>query len=513
MTARDTADVAVIGTGVAGLATAHALLSRGLTVTVIGPRPGRVPGQASAAAGAMLSLFSEADAGQPPDRIELEVRHRLKAFARYPAWLDQLSGHSGHPEVPLAPGTWVVATDTERDHLETIAGAARAAAHPAELHDQAAVDGLQPSTRPAAALWLPSEPSVDITRLLSTLAAAVVRHPRARWHVAPATDVDLSAVEVRVHCADHHHVTCAQTVLAAGIGIPGLLGERGRDLDVPPILAGRGVSLLIDTSTPAIQHTVRTPNSAFACGTHLVPRTTTGTVYLGATNRLTLDPVLSGGALLDEIATVIRDAARVLDHRLGAASLARAQVGYRPYTIDHLPLVGPSADPRVLLATATYRCGVLLAPLLADLIADEITEPGTLTTHPYRADRPMPTPRLEDLLAPAAVRGLTEHTGAVNGLAAQQGSSLADALLSAATTDSPLGKAITRLVDRAPVVEILPALLLLADRLKGHPCPSTPPIPAPRSSRPQPSSAPGQAVPPAATSSRNSDSTPSTASR
>ncbi len=513
MTGRDTADVAVIGTGVVGLATAHELLSRGLTVTVIGPRPGRAPGQASAAAGAMLSLFSEADAEQPPDRIELEVRHRLKAFARYPAWLDQLAGLSGQPEVPLAPGTWVVATDTEQDHLDTIARAARAATHPAELHDQTAVDGLQPHTRPAAALWLSSEPSIDITRLLSVLATAVTRHPRARWHATPATDVDLGAVEVRVHCADHHLVTCAQTVLAAGTGIPGLLGERGRDLDVPPILAGRGVSLLIDTPTPAIKHTVRTPNSAFACGTHLVPRTTTGTVYLGATNRLTLDPVLSGGALLDEIATVIRDATRVLDHRLSVASLVRAQVGYRPYTIDHLPLVGPAADPRVLLATATYRCGVLLAPLLADLIADEITEPGTLTTHPYRVDRPMPTPGLQSLLTPAAVRGLAEHAGPVNGLAAQLSSSLASTLLAAATMDSPLGRAITRLIDRAPVVEILPALLLLAERLKGHPCPSTPPIPAPRSSRPQPSSVPGQGAPPAPTASRTSDSTPSTASR
>lgn len=47
-------------------------------------------------------------------------------------------------------------------------------------------------------------------------------------------------------------------------------------------------------------------------------------------------------------------------------------------------------DPRVLLATATYRCGVLLAPLLADLVADEITEPGSLAAHPYRVDRPMP---------------------------------------------------------------------------------------------------------------------------
>ncbi|WP_143267657.1 NAD(P)/FAD-dependent oxidoreductase [Amycolatopsis alba] len=362
MTGRDTADVAVIGTGVVGLAAAHELLSRGLTVTVIGPRPGSAPGQASAAAGAMLSLFSEAGAGQPPDRVELEVSHRLKAFARYPAWLDQLTGLSGQPDVPLTPGTWVAATSTDRDHLATIARAAYTAAHPAEVHDHPVIDGLQPQIPPAAALWLPSEPSIDITRLLAVLAAVVARHPHARWHTSPATDVDLGAVEVRVHCADHQLVTCAQTVLAAGAGIPALLDDRGRELELPPILAGRGASLLMDAPALATEHTVRTPNSAFACGTHLVPRAA-GTVYLGATNRLTLDPVPHDGATLDEIATVIRDSTRILDRRLSTAALMRAPIGYRPYTIDHLPLVGPTAYPRVLLATATYRCGVLLGCL------------------------------------------------------------------------------------------------------------------------------------------------------
>lgn len=517
MTARRPVDVAVVGTGVVGLAVAHELLSRGHTVAVLGPRPGAASGQASGAAGAMLSLFSEVDASQPDERVELEVAQRLKAFARYPAWLAGLAAASGEAPVPLVAGTWVVATDAERDDLAAIARAARSATHPAELHNGADVDGLRPDVAPAAALWLPTEPSLDITRLLGTLAAAVAGHRNARWTDSTAIAVTPGRSTVRLRCTNGETLTCGRVVLAAGTGIPALLGERGRELGVPPVLAGRGVSMLLSTPL-ALAHTVRTPNAAFACGTHLVPRGD-GTVYLGATNRLTLAPNLAGAATLDEIAVLVGDATRVIDHRLSAAELQRAQVGYRPYTVDHLPLVGSTADPRVLLATATYRCGVLLAPLLADLIAAEVDEPGSLTVHPYRADRPMPEPSLSDLLTPATLRGLAEHLAGPGSGPGAAGQRQLAALLAMALPEALAGpgraaarNAMTRLFAQAPVVEVLPSLLALIERLEVS-CSAAPSIPSPRSSPLPPAS--GATVPansPASTASTRSVSTLSTAS-
>ncbi len=487
MSDRDAADVAVVGTGVVGLAAAHELLTRGLSVAVLGPRPAAACGQASAAAGAMLSLFAEVDATQPAERVDLEVGQRLKAFARYPAWLNGLAAASRRPPVPLVAGTWVVADAGAREDVAAIAGAARAASHPAELHHGADVDGLQPDIAAAAALWLPTEPSLDITRLLAVLDAAVSTHRNARRYESPATDVAPDQAAIRLRCADRTVVTCGQAVLAAGAGIPALLGERGRDLGVPPVLAGRGVSMLLGTPLAA-PHTVRTPNAAFACGTHLVPRAD-GTAYLGATNRLTLAPKLDGAATLDELAVLISDAACTIDHRLAGAELLRTQVGYRPYTLDHLPLVGPTADPRILLATATYRCGVLLAPLLAELVADEITEPGSLACHPYRAGRPMPAPPPGDLLTAAALRGLADHLTGPSRRRGRAGQRQLTAVLAAAlpallTRQDPIGQAAARLLARAPVVEVLPALLALAERLEVRPCPTASPIPSPRSSTP-----------------------------
>nr|CEL17615.1 Glycine oxidase ThiO @ Opine oxidase subunit B [Kibdelosporangium sp. MJ126-NF4] len=473
-------DVAVVGTGVVGLAAAHALLGCGLTVAVVGPRPASLPGQASAAAGAMLSPFSEVDASQPDTRVGLEVGQRLTSFARYPAWLDGLAAASGRPPVALVDGTWVVATDTERDDVAAIARAARAANHPAELHPGSDVDGLRPQVAPAVALWLPTEPSLDITHLLEVLGEAVAEHRNARWCDSAVTSVTPSDTAVRLRCADGTVVSCGRVVLAAGAGIPALLGERGRGLGIPPVLAGRGVSMVLGAPIP-LAHTVRTPNAAFACGTHLVPRAD-GTVYLGATNRLTLALKPDGAATLDEVAALIGDATRVIEHRLAGAQLLRTQVGYRPYTLDHLPLVGPTADPRVLLATATYRCGVLLAPLLADLVADEITEPGSLAAHPYRADRPMPVPQLSDLLTSATLRGLADHLIGPGARPDRTGQRQLAALLASAlpvvlSGRDSIGAAMARLFARAPVAEALPSLLALAERVEAHTCPVPSSIP------------------------------------
>ena len=44
----------------------------------------------------------------------------------------------------------------------------------------------------------------------------------------------------------------------------------------------------------------------------------------------------------------------------------------RPATRDHLPLVGPTHDPRTWLAAGHFRHGVLLAPLTARLLADAL---------------------------------------------------------------------------------------------------------------------------------------------
>ncbi|MGW1106811.1 NAD(P)/FAD-dependent oxidoreductase [Streptomyces sp. NPDC002540] len=458
-------DVAVVGTGVVGLAVAVELLHRGVHVTLVGPRTGAHQGQGTRAAGAMLSTFSELEPHHDAQRAGMETAERLAAHDAYPAWLERI-GAMGGQRVQAPAGTWVLAPAGRRFSLEPIAEAARAAGHQVEEHEASSIPGLRAPASSAGALWLPTEARVDSAALMEDLSRAVEQHPRAAWISQPAAVVGAGTVS----CTGGETVRARDVVLAAGCGIPALLPDRGHPVGVPPILAGRGVSARLNATAMELEHVVRTPNAAFACGTHLVPRTD-GTLYLGGTNRLTLDADPDQPPGLDEVAVLATDSAALMDPRLTAATLQDARMGLRPYTLDHLPLVGRTGEPSILLATATYRCGVLLAPRLAELVADEITTPGSLDTHPYRALRPMPAPVIDDVLAQGAARGLLEHLLQAGGhLSLSQQAEFAAftslALRALLGEDSQAGAAMRRLWDRAPVIEAVPSLFALARRLE-----------------------------------------------
>ncbi|HTU74585.1 MAG TPA: FAD-dependent oxidoreductase [Trebonia sp.] len=448
-------DIAIAGTGAVGLAVAWELLQRGVTVAVIGPRGGEHRGQASRAAGAMLSTFSEIEPGHDPARVAAETAERLAAHDLYPAWLDRLGVG------PARAGTWVVAPGGRRAWLAPIAAAALAAGHPAEFHDAGEVPGLHLPAESAGALWLPTEASIDSLALVEALTDAIAGHPGARWEDAVVVAVDGGIVTYE----GGGTITAGQVVLAAGAMTGSLLPEGGRAIGVPPILAGRGVSLLLDAPGVPLEHVVRTPNAAFACGVHLVPRAGR-TLYLGGTNRLTISPDPQRRPSVGELMALIGDAVALLDHRLATAEVTTARVGLRPYTIDHLPLIGRTGDPRVLLATATYRCGVLLAPRLAALVASEIEAPGALDAHPYRVLRPVATPEPEAVISGAAA-DLIDHLLQGDGhLSAQARAELAAFFPAAlqALLARPGSTALRRLWQAAPVPEAIPSLLSLTGR-------------------------------------------------
>ncbi|MGI8313357.1 NAD(P)/FAD-dependent oxidoreductase [Saccharopolyspora hattusasensis] len=464
--AGDCCDVIVAGTGVIGLSVAWALLDRGLTVAVVGPRLGEHAGQASRAAGAMLPVFSEIDAHHATERSTIDTRERLAAHDAYPAWLERLTTADG-AAVTLNPGIWVVTEAGRTESLEAITAAADAAGHVAERYSGGEVPGLDPPVA-SEALWLPTEASIDSALLMTALSDTVARHPCACWYETDVISVDPD--QRRVRCADGTSLTGGEIVLAAGTAIPGLVWDQGRPWGIPAILAGRGVSLLLDAPAVRVPTAVRTPNDGFACGVHLVPRAS-GQVYLGGTNRLDTSPDPNRRATVDELASLTRDAVETLDQRVGSAEVISSRVGMRPYCADHRPLVGRTGHPHLLLATATYRCGVLLAPHLAALLAQEITEPGSLDEHPYRAQRDMPQPGIEHLLEANAAACAVEHLlrgGSLSPQATRELTAWITVALRAIHGDveHPSVTAQRCLWDTAPVVEVIPSLLALADRMQ-----------------------------------------------
>jgi glycine oxidase len=72
----------------------------------------------------------------------------------------------------------------------------------------------------------------------------------------------------------------------------------------------------------------------------------------------------TAGAVRDLLAGAIR-----LVPVLETATVTRAWAGFRPFTNDELPLLGTTDVEGLVVATAHFRNGVLLAPVTGDIVA------------------------------------------------------------------------------------------------------------------------------------------------
>lgn len=313
--------VHVLGGGVVGLACADELLARGHDVVVVDPAVGS---GASAVAAGMLSPAGEAWHG------EQDV-HRLgvESARLWPSYAARLG-------VPLHDhGTLLVGHDADDRHdvrrqVELLAGLGVVT----DLLSPAQVRRLEPGLGRVSGGARVDDRSVDpravVAALLRRLAGRVhAREPRA------AADA---------------------VVLATGARLPEPWTHLLRGV--------RGEVVRLHTADPP-RHVVR----GWVAGDHVyvVPREG-GEVVVGATvEEHDEPPVPTAGGVL----RLLR-AARVLLPALDRAEVLACAARDRPATRDHLPLIGPTHDPRTWFAAGHFRHGVLLAPLTARLLADAL---------------------------------------------------------------------------------------------------------------------------------------------
>jgi glycine oxidase len=108
---------------------------------------------------------------------------------------------------------------------------------------------------------------------------------------------------------------------------------------------------------------------AFGGGCYLVPRAD-GRVLLGST----LEFVgFKRGVTAGGIRSLLADAIRLVPS-LEEAEVTGTWSNFRPYTKDHLPLLGSTGVEGLFLASGHYRTGILLAPATAKIIADLVTQ-------------------------------------------------------------------------------------------------------------------------------------------
>jgi glycine/D-amino acid oxidase-like deaminating enzyme len=369
-------DVLVVGNGVLGLSLGLTLARRGTRVAVVG-KPNR-PWAASAAAGAMLGTFGEVTTTllkSAEGRAKLDIG--VQATAKWDPWLAALAEDSGETEDLLtARGTVMLLNSVGVPGIDSANYAAIRQTldeykEPYEDVDPHEIPWLDPNptTRPLMGMFMPDEHAVDATALLTRLEVALERVGGTLVEGFGQRLVQTGGKITGVTLTDGETLSAGQVVLAGGAASQSLL-DTVPDVSagIPRLCAGVGVSVVarIDETKPAPTSVLRTPNRAFACGLHLVPRGS-GHVYLGATNAIAPEP--EDAPSIRDTTFLLHCAIRQLRTDLVFSGIERIQVGNRPVAFDGFPLVGPAGDTGLWLMTGTYRDGLHLSPLLADEMA------------------------------------------------------------------------------------------------------------------------------------------------
>jgi glycine oxidase len=346
-------DVAVVGGGPIGLASAWRAAQRGLRVAVLDAgQPGAWP-----VAAGMLAPVAEADHGE---RALLALG--LRAAEGFPAFAAELADAAGREPGLRMQGTLLVARDRDdaealerRLALHTSLGLRAERLRPSQA--RRAEPALAPTVR--LALDLPGDHSVDPRRLVAALADALERAGGELRAGTPVRGVSVEGERVTgAVLRDGTRVAAATVLLAAG-------AQTGRLEGLPPDAAvpvrpvkGQVLRLRDPRGPGLVTRTVRTPDA------YLVPRDD-GRYVLGATmEERGFDTAPTAGAVFE----LLRDVGEVVP---GVFELEVEELlaGLRPATPDNLPAIGRGALPGLCWATGHHRNGILLSGLTGELAA------------------------------------------------------------------------------------------------------------------------------------------------
>lgn len=348
------ADVAIIGGGIVGCATAYYLARGGASVVLL--ERGRIGEGASGAAAGMLAPLCEAK--RPGPYMDLLVS-ALRDYAEAAPNIEEASGlPTGYRRCGILR---VAFTPEEADRLESAvtlyerAGLPYRRLTPEEARREE--PGLNPEAR--AAMLSPDEGQVYPRGVTQAFRRGAERAGARVREFAEVTGIETAAGRATGVRLPDGLVEARSVVLAAGAWSP-LVGER-QGL-AAPVMPVRGQMAALQNVAPPVRrvlysftgYAVPWPDGRLAVGS-----TMEEAGYAARTTVAGVEQVLTG-------------AKRMLPG-LRDAELAGTWAGLRPGTPDGLPLLGPAEGVENLwIATGHFRNGMLLGPYTARLLAESI---------------------------------------------------------------------------------------------------------------------------------------------
>lgn len=351
-------DVAIIGGGAIGLASAWRLAEAGHAVVVCDPDPGAAATHASAG---MIAPVSETHFGE-----EDLQRLNLAGAARWPGFANELEEATGAPSGYRTTGSLAVAFDNDdKRALDRLHEHQVALGLPVERVDPSACRRRVPllSPRLRGGLWIEGDHQADNRQLTRTLVqAADTAGVTIERTAVSALAADGNRVE-GVVLADGRRVPADVVVLAAGAWSGSIDGVPATA--APPVRPVKGQILRLrgPADDPVLDTCIRGLVRGRAL--YVVPRTD-GRIVVGATQEeMGFDTRVTAEGVHD----LLRD---TIDLCPGLADLELVETtaGLRPGTPDNAPVVGASEIPGLIIATGHFRHGILLAPITADAVVE-----------------------------------------------------------------------------------------------------------------------------------------------
>jgi glycine oxidase len=344
---------------VVGLAVAVSLARRGASVRVL-EREARCGEGASGAAAGMLAEGAEATEAGPFQGLCRSSREL------WPSWSEELRRTTG-VDCELDRTGLVRVTNSAEGRRRLEQQSSWQKSHGVEVSSllgPSQLAQLVPGLGPAAlaGLHYPNDWHVHSHRVVEALIAACAVHG-----VKIETETEVSAIESRpggsrLSLVDGRTVEADYVVVCAGSWSGRLLGFFGAgETAVEPV---RGQIVAIDPGRPLL--------SVILFGDHgYLLQKRSGLVLAGTTEEhVGYQP----WPTVDGVRQVVAVAVELLPE-LSGARFAYAWAGLRPRGPDGRPLLGRTElGGRMLLATAHYRNGVLLAPVTGELIARAVFE-------------------------------------------------------------------------------------------------------------------------------------------
>lgn len=326
-------DVAVVGAGAVGAACAYFAACAGHRVTVV-DRGAIASGTSSACEGNIL--VSDKEAGPELDLALYSQR----------VWLEDLAEYGGLWEFEAKGGLVVTATERGSGWSKLIA-CHRARGILVEDVDAAGLRDLEPHLNPAvtAGAYYPQDAQVQPMLLVAHL-LRLARKRGAR--VLTGTEVTGfvrerdRVVGIRTSSGD---LAAGTVVNAAGTWAAEVARLAGVSV---PVLPRRGFVLVTEPLPVTVRHKVYAAeyigdvasSDGSLQSSPVVEGTPAGTILIGATReRIGFDRTFS----LEAAARLARGALALFPV-LASVQAMRSYLGFRPYSPDHLPIIGP--DPR-----------------------------------------------------------------------------------------------------------------------------------------------------------------------